>query len=288
MPMTRSSPFPQTDDAGLLRYKYQRRERTVRAVASGMRLAALALVLVSIQLAVEAVATNAAAARAIRPGWMLIAPTEGPRGQYHRVMAARLLVTLSLATMFAIAGFGLPSFRIEFRRYAEALGILLFVLSTLAIVAAVTTLPPHDPDADTDPDEPPLSFYAGLVALGFGLPLSAALVGFLRNRLLDPLFTAEYRDAIRRSVPLPVRRGLIGAAVAVTLALAGLWIIQSARDAAARPPDSWLVPAPLFEADGSDRPVQPDAIPTTVSPSGRPTRDQAPSPSESTHEHPRG
>ncbi|MCL6441836.1 MAG: hypothetical protein K6T27_10145 [Thermoleophilum sp.] len=89
------------------------------------------------------------------------------------------------------------------------------IVTAVLIVAAVTTLPPHDPDADTDPDEPPLSFYAGLVALGFGLPLSAALVGFLRNRLLDPLFTSEYRDAIRRSVPLPVRRGLIGAAVAV-------------------------------------------------------------------------
>lgn len=272
--MPRISTVPQNDDAGLLRYKYQRRERSVRIVSRLLQLAALALVLWSIGLVVEAAARNWSVGRSVRPGQEVYGPWEGARGQYHRALVGKLVIALPLALMLAIPGVGLPRFHPAARDYAAALAVILFVLSILAILVAITSFTPPGADPDDDLDAFPSPFYIGLLALGLGLPASAALFGFLRSHVLDPLFTPEYRDAIRRTPPLSRPNRLLAWAIAAALVLAVLAIGRNAVEAAASPPEDWLVP--LDEpAAATPAPVQPDARRSTVDNIGRSATDPA-------------
>jgi hypothetical protein len=238
--MPRPSIPDQPDDAGLLRYKYRRRESAVRSVALSLRLLSLALLLGCVALLADAAARNWAARRSTGPDSAVIGAWKGPRGEYHRDVAGKLAVALPLALMFAIPGFGLHRFQPAARHYGAALAVVLFLLSIFAIVTALTS-PPSVVDPDEELENVPSAFYLGLIALGLGLPASAALFGFLRSHLIDPLFTREYRDAIRRTPPIPWPPFAYRLAIVAMVLAAGVAIGVNALDAARTAPAGWVI-----------------------------------------------
>ncbi len=225
-----------TDDVALLRFKYRRRELAVRRVALVLRALGLVGLLWSVMRIAALIAANVAAVGGDRT---LVGVWEGARGLFHQRVMEELRVVLPIAMLLGAAGLGLDRFRNWARPLSAVTALLLAAVAMVAIAIALTQHPIDDWELTNFPSP----FFLGLIALGFVLPFSAMLFGFVRSRLLDPIFTEDYRRAIRSTPPIAWPTWLIRLMALVIVLLAVYWGVGHVRNVLATEPESWGVPS---------------------------------------------